>query len=412
MVPVEPRTGGWARIFRVLIGIGLLISLPVAVMADSVALTWQRNTEADLAGYKIHIGSSPRAYTQTIDVGHVTTFRVSGLSPGQTYFLSITAYDIFANESGYSAELRASIPKAPAPSPEPTPEVVAAATPESARAPATLPLAAAPTPPPATQADAGSAESVGGGGTSGAADGGGGSSPGVLASLLDSVRDMFSSDTSSTAFVSPSGSLTGSAASAGGTGGVVSTAARLRAAREREVEAERLHQQGRDLYDQGNVEEAIPWLRRAEAIWASLPLSEEAGVVAHDLGVAYYTAERHGEAVEAYQKALAIYQQVENRELQARALDDLGRAYEGLGDYTRADEEYRASLEIWDGLGKRAEVAAVLARLGGAQAAAGRYASARTSYQRSVALYQGLEDLDKLEKLQAAITQVERLAEQ
>ncbi len=57
-------------------------------------------------------------------------------------------------------------------------------------------------------------------------------------------------------------------------------------------------------------------------------------------------------------------------------------------------------------------MAALLARLGGAQAAAGRYAAALASYQRSVALYQDLEDLDKLEKLQAAIAQVERLAEQ
>ncbi len=57
-------------------------------------------------------------------------------------------------------------------------------------------------------------------------------------------------------------------------------------------------------------------------------------------------------------------------------------------------------------------MAAVLEQLGASQAAAGRYEAALTSYQRSLALYQGLEDLDKLEKLQAAITQVERLAEQ
>lgn len=114
---MKPGRGWRATTLGSLVGIGLLLGMPLLAAADSVTLTWQRNTEADLAGYKIHIGSSPRAYTQTIDVGHVTTFGVSGLSPGQTYFFSITAYDIFANESGYSAELSATIPGTSTPPP-------------------------------------------------------------------------------------------------------------------------------------------------------------------------------------------------------------------------------------------------------------------------------------------------------
>lgn len=326
---MKPGRGWRARIFTGLIGLGLLIGLPAAAGANSVNLAWDRNPEPDLAGYKIHIGTSSGKYTQTIDAGHVTTFTVSGLSPGETYFFSITAYDIFANESGYSAELRASIPKAPAP------------------APATSPMAAAPTSLPATQADAGSAESVGGGGTSDPADGGGGSSPGVLASLLDSARNMFSADTSSTALISPSESSSspgpasvsaGSQASptnptdptnptgtgsAVGAGSTASTAVRIRGVREREIEVERLHQQGRELYTQGKIEEAIPRLRQAAVISAGLPVSEQVAVAAHDLGVAYYAAERHTEAVRSYKKALAVYRQLENRELEARLLDHL-----------------------------------------------------------------------------------------
>ena len=105
---------GWrARIFTRLFGIGLLIGLPAVAIADSVSLSWDTNPEKDLAGYKVHIGTSPRKYTRTIDVGHLTSFRISGLFPGETYFIAVTAYDIFANESGPSAELIATIPEPP-----------------------------------------------------------------------------------------------------------------------------------------------------------------------------------------------------------------------------------------------------------------------------------------------------------
>ncbi len=421
---MDPRPGRWARTLGSLIGIAVLLGVPVLAAAESVTLAWDRNPEEDLAGYKVYVGTRPGTYTQTIDVGHVTTFGVSGLLPGETYYIALTAYDIFANESGHSAELRASIPKAPVPTPEPEPAL------EPPPGPEVSPEPAAPTPPPATQADAGSAESVGGGGggTDGAADGGESSSPGVLASLLDSVRNVFSGSTSSTALVPPSESSSSpvpASVSAGipasqtnpinptnqtGTGGTAGTGDRLRGAREREIEAERFHQEGRDLYTQGRVGEAIAQLRQAERIWDALPLSEEAGFVAHDLGVAYYAADRHGEAIQAYMKALAIYQQLEKQDLQARVLDNIGSAYEGLGDYASADEQYRASLEIWEAIGKRDEVAAVLDRLGGTQAAAGQYEAALATYERSLDLFRELGNVEKLEELKDAIAQVEHLA--
>jgi len=135
----------WKRVWLVkllgcLIAIGLVFWLPAAAAAESVTLAWDRNTEEDLAGYKVHVGTSPKTYTQIVDVGHATTFTLSDLFPGETYFIAVTAYDIFANESGPSAELIATIPEplAAIPEPEPTPEVVAKAAP-------------APEPPPRTR---------------------------------------------------------------------------------------------------------------------------------------------------------------------------------------------------------------------------------------------------------------------
>jgi hypothetical protein len=67
---------------------------------------WQANIESDLAGYKIHYGSTSEIYTETIDVGNVITYDMSGLSlsDGQ-YYVVLTAYDISGNESGFGNEV-------------------------------------------------------------------------------------------------------------------------------------------------------------------------------------------------------------------------------------------------------------------------------------------------------------------
>ncbi len=87
-----------------------VLGLSVPISAAAVTMAWDPNPEADMAGYKVYIGTSPGAYTQSIDVGHVTAFAVPGLLPGETYYFALTAYDIFANESGFSSEVSAVIP--------------------------------------------------------------------------------------------------------------------------------------------------------------------------------------------------------------------------------------------------------------------------------------------------------------
>ena len=96
----------WRRKLWVLIGVGLLVGIDaVAATAASVSLMWDPNTEGDLAGYKVHVGTASRTYSESIDVGHVTSFTVSNLADGQTYFFAVTAYDVMANESSFSSEV-------------------------------------------------------------------------------------------------------------------------------------------------------------------------------------------------------------------------------------------------------------------------------------------------------------------
>jgi len=111
---MRPAAGRPAMSLLVLLGIWAFFGLSTPVSAASVILVWDPNPEADLAGYKVHIGTSAATYTQPINVGHVTTYTVSDLSPGETYTFAVSAYDIFGNESSLSKEVGITIPTAPA----------------------------------------------------------------------------------------------------------------------------------------------------------------------------------------------------------------------------------------------------------------------------------------------------------
>ncbi len=102
---VRPRHY-WRKRLWMLIGLGMLVGLdPVIATAGSVSLMWDPNIEGDLGGYKVYVGTASRTYAQSIDVGHVTSFTVPNLTGGQTYFFAVTAYDVMANESGFSTEV-------------------------------------------------------------------------------------------------------------------------------------------------------------------------------------------------------------------------------------------------------------------------------------------------------------------
>jgi hypothetical protein len=82
-----------------------------APSSSSVTLTWNANTESDLAGYKVYRATSSGAYGAPIAAipGSTTSYIVTGLQFSTTYFFVVTAYDIAGNESSYSNEVSKSI---------------------------------------------------------------------------------------------------------------------------------------------------------------------------------------------------------------------------------------------------------------------------------------------------------------
>lgn len=78
----------------------------------SVTLSWSANSENDLAGYKIYLGTSSGNYTASGSptvIGKITSYTVTGLQRNTTYFFALSAYDSAGNESAFSAEVSKSI---------------------------------------------------------------------------------------------------------------------------------------------------------------------------------------------------------------------------------------------------------------------------------------------------------------
>ncbi len=95
------RRSGWILATAMIL---TLVSGRAAFAADAM-LSWSANTESDLAGYRVHYGTTSGSYPTVIDVGRVTTYTVTGLGAG-TYYFVLTAYNTAGGESGFSNEGR------------------------------------------------------------------------------------------------------------------------------------------------------------------------------------------------------------------------------------------------------------------------------------------------------------------
>jgi fibronectin type 3 domain-containing protein len=74
--------------------------------SNEVTLTWQANTEEDLAGYRVYRGTSMIAETA------LTTYTDNTVLPGMTYIYSISAYNTDDQESERSAPVTVTTPPA------------------------------------------------------------------------------------------------------------------------------------------------------------------------------------------------------------------------------------------------------------------------------------------------------------
>ncbi len=99
------------HVFISLVALTLILFLCISnVYSAQATLSWNPNSESDLAGYKVYYGNSSGSYSSSIDAGNQTSYTISNLVEGEIYFFAATAYDFSGNESGYSNEVSYDVP--------------------------------------------------------------------------------------------------------------------------------------------------------------------------------------------------------------------------------------------------------------------------------------------------------------
>jgi len=93
---------------------GLMLMLASTVIgapayAGTITIGWDRNTESNIAGYRLAYGTQSGVYSSTIDVGNNTSYQVHSMSDATVYYFVVLAYDTAGHVSAPSQELRATI---------------------------------------------------------------------------------------------------------------------------------------------------------------------------------------------------------------------------------------------------------------------------------------------------------------
>jgi fibronectin type 3 domain-containing protein len=75
----------------------------------SVELSWESNTEPDLAGYRVYRSAGGGAFEKVADVSEIPAYSDHAVERGKTYRYAVTAMDKSGNESGRSATVEAAL---------------------------------------------------------------------------------------------------------------------------------------------------------------------------------------------------------------------------------------------------------------------------------------------------------------
>ena len=94
----------------------LILMLPVIAWSAAITMTWDRNQEPDIAGYRIYYGTQSGIYDNTVTIYDSAnlplerSYTVDGLSEGTTYYFALKTFDQAGQESDYSVETSQNIP--------------------------------------------------------------------------------------------------------------------------------------------------------------------------------------------------------------------------------------------------------------------------------------------------------------
>lgn len=104
---IKTAVAGFVRysVKKLMLCSALVLGFQLSVLASqTVSLAWDPSGEANVAGYVIHYGTQSGVYTNSVDVGNVTSASISVPADGSTYYFAATTYDSAGNTSAFSNE--------------------------------------------------------------------------------------------------------------------------------------------------------------------------------------------------------------------------------------------------------------------------------------------------------------------
>ena len=85
-------------------------NLRAAAAPASIELAWDRDTEADLAGYRVYRAEGSGEFARVAEVSQIPTYSDHAIDPGKTYRYAVSAFDQAGNESRRSEPVEVSVP--------------------------------------------------------------------------------------------------------------------------------------------------------------------------------------------------------------------------------------------------------------------------------------------------------------
>jgi fibronectin type 3 domain-containing protein len=86
------------------------VNIRPSIAPNSIELNWDRNTESDLAGYRVYRAASGGEFTKLAEVSAIPSYSDRSVAHGQTYRYRVTAFDRAGNESAHSAPIEILMP--------------------------------------------------------------------------------------------------------------------------------------------------------------------------------------------------------------------------------------------------------------------------------------------------------------
>lgn len=83
----------------------LTLSLIGLAKAETFTISWDSNSEPDISGYTVSLGTTSGAYTTTYDAGNTNNLALPPLAPSTKYYCTVQAYNLYGLTSEPSQEV-------------------------------------------------------------------------------------------------------------------------------------------------------------------------------------------------------------------------------------------------------------------------------------------------------------------